>query len=77
VHGDNGLAIERVAEGGERHNLVQPLAEALMPRVSQNSTRARECITYIRILADEEVHVIVVGQVFGAGTAATGHKNKA
>ena len=33
VHGDNGLAVERVPEGSERHDFVEPLAKLLMRRV--------------------------------------------
>jgi hypothetical protein len=33
VHGDDSLAVQRVAKGRECHNFVEPLAELLMKKV--------------------------------------------
>lgn len=78
MHGDNGLAIQRVAKGSERHNLVQPLAELLMHRVLRDSHAQAQVnyITHIHVLAVQKVHIVVVGQVLSARATAAKVKNK-
>ncbi len=78
MHGDNGLAIQRVAKGSERHNLVQPLAELLMRRVLRDSHAQAQAnyITHIHVLAVQKVHIVVVGQVLSARATAAKVKNK-
>ena len=70
VHGDDGFAIQRIAKGSERHNFVEPLAKLLMRRALQVQAHGSTQITHICILAVQEVHIVVIGQVFRAGATA-------